>query len=131
MSRGGRELVRFGGLRGGIGLIGAAGLSIGKLLGARDARPGPLPTLDIDCTSAASGSPTGVGYSAKFAPPAYFAGDRDGFHIPPARTPLSAHVREFDFAVIETTLEVANGQHVNVWAYGGTAPGPIIRTTLR
>jgi nitrite reductase (NO-forming) len=125
-----RDLFRFGGLSSGIGLVGAAGLSVGKLLGARDARPGPLPTLDIDCTSAASESPAGVGYSAKFAPPAYLTGDRDSFHIPPARTPLSADVREFDLSVIETTLEIANGQHVNVWAYGGTVPGPIIRTTV-
>jgi nitrite reductase (NO-forming) len=125
-----RDLFRLGGLSGGIGLVGAAGLSVGKLLGARDAGPGPLPTLDIDCTSAASESPAGVGYSAKFAPPAYLTGDRDSFHIPPARTPLSADVREFDLSVIETTLEIANGQHVNVWAYGGTVPGPIIRTTV-
>jgi nitrite reductase (NO-forming) len=125
-----RDLFRLGGLSGGIGLAGAAGLSVGKLLGARDAGPGPLPTLDIDCTSAASESPAGVGYSAKFAPPAYLTGDRDSFHIPPARTPLSADVREFDLSVIETTLEIANGQHVNVWAYGGTVPGPIIRTTV-
>jgi len=125
-----RDLFRFGGLSGGIGLLGAAGLSVGKLLGARDARPGPLPALDIDCTSAASESPAGVGYSAKFAPPAYLTGDRDSFHIPPARTPLSADAREFDLSVIETTLEIANGHHVNVWAYGGTVPGPIIRTTV-
>ena len=125
-----RDLFRLGGLSGGIGLVAAAGLSVGKLLGAKRAGPAPLPTLDIDCTSAASESPAGGGFAAKFAPPVYSVGDRDSFHIPPARTPLSADVREFDLSVIETTLEVANGQNVNVWAYGGTVPGPIIRTTV-
>ena len=125
-----RDLFRIGGLSGGIGLAGAAGLSVSKLLGARDAPPAPLPALDIDCTSPASASTAGIGYSAKFAPPTYLTGDRDSFHIPPARTPLSADVREFDLSVIETTLEIANGQNVDVWAYGGTVPGPIIRTTV-
>jgi nitrite reductase (NO-forming) len=122
-----RDLFRFGGLSGGIGLIGAAGWTAGKLLGGR---PAPLSTLDIDCTSPSSEASTGVGYSAKFAPAAYVAEYRDGFHIPPARTPLSTEVREFDLSVIETTLEVAGGQNVKVWAYGGTVPGPIIRATV-
>ena len=125
-----RDLFRIGGLSGGIGLAGAAGLSVSKLLGAKDAPPAPLPALDIDCTSPASASNAGVGYSAKFAPPPFLTGDRDSLHIPPARTPLSADVREFDLSVIETTLEIANGQNVDVWAYGGTVPGPIIRTTV-
>src|SRR5882762_11031774 len=125
-----RDLFRFGGLSGGIGLFGAAGLSVGKLLGAKDTRPAPLPALDIDCTSTASQSSGGIGYPAKFAPPAYLTGDRGGFHIPPAHRPFSADAREFDLSVIETTLEIANGQNVDVWAYGGTVPGPIIRTTV-
>jgi nitrite reductase (NO-forming) len=124
-----RDLFRFGGLSGGIGLIGAAGWSVGKWFGAKGGRPASLPALDIDCTSGASDS-SGVGYSAKFAPPAYLVAGRDRFHIPPARTAYSAHVREFDLSVVETTLEVAGGQNVKVWAYGGTVPGPIIRATL-
>src|SRR5260370_16773043 len=95
-----RDLFRFGGLSGGIGLLGAAGLSVGKLLGARDARPGPLPTLDIDCTSAASESPAGVGYSAKFPPPAYFTPDPHSFHIPPPPTPLSPPSPEFHLPLV-------------------------------
>src|SRR5258706_6420749 len=71
-----RDLFRFGGLSGGIGLLGAAGLSVGKLLGARDARPGPLPALDIDCTSAASESPAGGGPFPRIPPPP---------HLPPRR----------------------------------------------
>jgi FtsP/CotA-like multicopper oxidase with cupredoxin domain len=124
-----RDLFRFGGLGGGIGLIGAAAWSAGKRLGTKEPRPAPPEALDIDCTTAAAEPSTGVGYSAKFAPPAYIIGDRDAFHTPPARTPLSADVREFDLSVIETTLEVAAGQNVKVWAYGGTVPGPIIRAT--
>src|SRR6266404_5134600 len=99
-----RDLFRFGGLSGGIGLLGAAGLSVGKLLGARDARPGPLPTLDIDCTSAASESPAGVGYSAKFAPPSFLIIRRPPIHTLSPYTTLSADAREFDLSVIETTL---------------------------
>jgi nitrite reductase (NO-forming) len=125
-----RDLFRFGGLGGGIGLIGAAGWTAGKLLGAKGGRPAPLSTLDIDCTSPSSEASTGAGYSAKFAPAAYVSEYRDGFHIPPAPTPLSTEVREFDLSVIETTLEVAGGQNVKVWAYGGTVPGPIIRATV-
>src|SRR5260370_3559114 len=126
-----RDLVLIGGLGGGIGLIGAAGWSVGKLLGARAARTAPLPGLDIDCTGASSEGSAAAGYSAKFVPAAYFAGDRDGVHIPPARTPFSTHVREFDLSVIETTLHVARGQNVKVLAYGGTLPGPSTPATVR
>lgn len=124
-----RDLFRIGGLSGGLGLIGAAGWSVSKRLAAKDARPALPPALDIDCASALPDA-SGAGYSAKFAPPAYLIADRNRFHIPPPRTPFSADVREFDLSVIETTLEVAAGQNVKVWAYGGTVPGPIIRATL-
>jgi len=124
-----RDLFRFGGLGGGIGLIGAAVWS-GKWFGPKEARAASLPALDIDCTSDPSAASAGIDYSAKFAPAAYLAGDRDGFHTPPAREPKSGEPREFDLSVIETTLEVAPGQRVKVWAYGGTVPGPILRATV-
>jgi nitrite reductase (NO-forming) len=125
-----RDLFRLGGVGGGIGLIGAAAWSAGKLLGVKDGRTAPLPELDIDCTGPSSEASTGVGYSAKFTPPAHLVGDREGFHTPPAHAPLSTDVRELDLSVIQTTLEVASGQNVKVWAYCGTVPGPIIRATV-
>jgi FtsP/CotA-like multicopper oxidase with cupredoxin domain len=125
-----RDLFRIGTLGGGIGLMGTAGWSVGKLFGARDTRPAPLSALDIDCTSAPSDTSMGNGYSVKFGPGAHVTGNRDNFHIPPARTPFSAEAREVDLSVIETNLEVADGQYVRVWTYGGTVPGPIIRATV-
>ncbi len=130
-----RDLFRFGGLGGGIGLIGAAGWSIGKVLGPKDRPAAALPALDLDCTTdpatvSASAAPAADRYGAKFAPAAYAAGSRDSLHIPPARAPFSSDVREFDLSVVETTLEVAVGQNVKVWAYGGSVPGPIIRATV-
>jgi FtsP/CotA-like multicopper oxidase with cupredoxin domain len=124
-----RDLFRFGGVGGGIGLIGAAAWSAAKVLGVKTGAPAPLPDLGFDCTLEAEAS-TGVGYSAKFSPPAYALGDRGALHTPPPFAPLAPEVREFDLSVVETTLEVAAGQNVKVWAYGGTVPGPIIRATV-
>ena len=126
-----RDLFRFGGLGGGIGLIGAAGWSAGKVLSAKDPPGGAaLPALDIDCATPAAQAAAAAGYAAKFTPPAYIAADRDNLHTPPARAAFSSALREFDLSVIETTLEVAGGQNIKVWAYGGTVPGPIIRATV-
>ena len=136
-----RDLFRWGGLSGGIGLIGAAGWSVGKVWSARNRAATALPALDTDCavdpaaapSLAAGMAPAGMapaGYSMPLLPAAYQAGDRDHLHIPPARTPFSAEMREFDLSVVETTLEVAGGRIVKVWAYGGSVPGPIIRATV-
>ena len=126
-----RDLFRFGGLGGGMGLIGAAGWSAGKVLSAKDPAGGAaLPALDIDCATPTAQAAAPAGYAAKFAPPAYIAADRGNLHTPPARAGFSSAVREFDLSVIETTLEVAGGQNIKVWAYGGTVPGPIIRATV-
>ena len=124
-----RDLFRFGGWGGGLGLLGAAGWSIGRLFGAKEARADSLPTLDIDCYGAPSSASAAAGYAAKYIPPDYIA-DRSDFHVPPPRAPFSADVRNIDLSVIQTQLEVANGRRVEVWAYGGTVPGPIIRATL-
>jgi nitrite reductase (NO-forming) len=121
-----RDLFRFGGLTGGIGLIGAAGWS----LGSKKPVEAALPALDIDCTSAPADPAAAASYAAKFAPPTYLSGDRAVLHIPPSRTAFSGDVREFDLSVIETTLEVAAGQHMKVWAYGGRVPGPTLRATV-
>ncbi len=123
-----RDLFRLGTLGGGVGLLGAAGWFAGKKSLARDARTAAPPYLDIDCTG-----PTGtqaMGGYEKFAPAAYLAGDRDSFHTPPPRLPASAAAREVDLSVVESTLEVAAGQFVKVWAYGGSVPGPVIRATV-
>src|ERR1700675_1859775 len=100
-----RDLFRIGGVGGGIGLIGAAGWSVARMLGAKDNREA-LPPLDIDCTGEPYAA-SGAGYAAKFAPAAYLAGDRDSFHVPPLRTPFSPEIREYDLSVVESTLEVA------------------------
>jgi FtsP/CotA-like multicopper oxidase with cupredoxin domain len=124
-----RDLFRWGTLGGGIGFLGAAGWFAGRKWGARDGRAAALPPLDIDCTSPAADA-SGMPSYEKFAPAAYLAGDRDNFHTPPPRMPASSTVREVDLSVIETTLEVAAGQIVKVWAYGGSVPGPVIRATV-
>ncbi len=38
-------------------------------------------------------------------------------------------VREYELDVLETSLEVAQGVVMEVWTYGGLAPGPILRAT--
>jgi FtsP/CotA-like multicopper oxidase with cupredoxin domain len=38
-------------------------------------------------------------------------------------------VREFDFTVVDTTIEVAPGVEFPVWAYNDQVPGPTIRAT--
>jgi nitrite reductase (NO-forming) len=124
-----RDLFRFGTLGGGIGLLGAAGWFARKKSGAAEGRAAALASLDIDCTSPPADASATASY-AKFAPAAYLAGDRDSFHTPPARMPASNTAREVDLSVIETTLEVAAGQFVKVWAYGGSVPGPVIRATV-
>ena len=137
-----RDLFRLGGLGGGLGLIGAAGWSFGKVWGARDRSAAALPTaLDIDCrgdgtttamSASMSTSPSspGTGYGAMLGPAPYQASDRESLHTPPPWMPFSDNVREIDLSVLETTLEVSDGRHVKVWAYGGTVPGPIIRATV-
>lgn len=124
-----RDLFRLGSVGGGIGLIGAVGWSAVKVSDAKDARAAGLPALDIDCTSTPTNAVADPNY-AKFAPAAYLAGDRDSFHNPPPRSASPAGAREYDLSVVETTLEVAGGQYVKVWAYGGTVPGPVIRATV-
>lgn len=129
-----RDLFRFGGIGGAAGLLGGLMLPGKHLLGAKQSDSAAVAaaagsTLDCD-TDAASAGP-GVGYTAKFAPPSYLAvGSRDALHTPPAWTPLSEQMREVDLSVVETTLEVASGQNMRVWAYGGSVPGPIVRATV-
>jgi nitrite reductase (NO-forming) len=124
-----RDLFRFGTLGGGIGLLGAAGL--GKLWAAKRTPPAAdLPLLDVDCASPAADAAGNADYVAKLSSAPYLIGERDKFHIPPARTPPAAGVRDIDLSVVETRLEVAPGRSVNVWAYRGTVPGPILRATV-
>ncbi len=126
-----RDLFGLGGVGGALGLLGGLAWPGAKRIAAKYSATAPLPLLDVDCASDSSGAGTGVGYSPKFAPPAYLAaGSRDGLHTPPPWAPRATAVREFDLSVIETTLEIADGQNVTVWAYGGTVPGPIVRATV-
>jgi nitrite reductase (NO-forming) len=125
-----RDLFGLSGMAGALGLL--VGLAWPRTkVGKYSTAPTPLPLLDLDCVSDSSAGGTGIGYSAKFAPPGYLAaGSRDDLHTPPPWTPRTTEVRRFDLSVIETTLEVADGQSVTAWAYGGTVPGPIVRATV-
>jgi nitrite reductase (NO-forming) len=123
-----RDLFGLGGLGGAFGLLG--GLTW-RGAAKHSSTAAPLPLLDVDCAGYSSGVGMGLGYSAKFAPPAYLApGSRDGLHTPPPWAPRTTELREIDLSVIETTLEIADGQNVSVLAYGGTVPGPIVRATV-
>ncbi len=124
-----RDLFRLGGVSGGLGLLGGLTTLAGRRVGSKD--PAPLARFPIDCSSAPQISGTGVGYAPGLGPPGYLGvGSRDNLHEPPPRRPPSLETREFDLSVTETTLEVADGQNVRVWAYAGSVPGPIVRASV-
>jgi len=124
-----RDLFGLGALSGAIGVLGGMIWPHSKHVAQRMPEAAASP-LGIDCTSGAPGDAM-AGYSHKFAPPAYLsAGSRDVLHTPPAWAPPTSAPREFDLSVIETSLEVADGTTVPVWAYGGSVPGPIVRATV-
>lgn len=126
-----RDLVRLGGLGGGLGFLVGLVVPGRKLVHASGADAAPPATLPVDCGGEASKSSTGVGYAAGFGPPAYLAaGSRDGLHQPPPRQPKCSQIRDIDLSVVETSLEVADGRRVPVWAYAGSVPGPIVRATV-
>lgn len=124
-----RDLFRYGGLGGGVGLLaGAASTLFGskKSYGSRpdDAAAAEQP---LDCTS----SEPGRVYQQKYMPPSYVdASALDRLHSPPKfRGEGTQLTHEFDLSVIESTLEIANGTNMRVWAYGGSVPGPVLRVT--
>jgi len=126
-----RDLFGLSGVAGALGLLGGWVWPGAKRMGAKFSNASPLPVLGIDCASDSPAAGGGAGYSATFAPPGYLAaGSRDALHTPPPWRPRTAEVREFDLSVIETTLEVADGQTVIASAYGGTVPGPLVRATV-
>jgi nitrite reductase (NO-forming) len=126
-----RDLFGLGGVGAALGLLGGLAWPGAKRLAAKYSKSAPLPLLDVDCAGDSPGPGMGIGYSSKYAPPGYLAaGSRDGLHTPPPLTPRTTEARSFDLSVIETTLEVADGQTVSAWAYGGTVPGPIVRATV-
>lgn len=134
MRLGRRDLFRLGGLGGGVGLLAALGFTGARRLRAEVATEGgngatPLQT-GLDCDPAQPGT-TVAAYQSAYLPPTYLAPDAlDALHTPPPpRAPGPAVTRELELPVIETTLEVAAGRNMRVWAYGGRAPGPIIRAT--
>lgn len=129
-----RDLFRVGGLGGLAGVAGGLLMPAKQRAAARESAPdrnGASPGASIDCSSGAPAPGTGVGYSANFGPPNYLApGSRDALHAPPPWMALSPEPLEVDLSVVETTLEVSNGQNMRVFAYGGSVPGPVIRATV-
>ncbi len=120
-----RDLFRLGGIGGALGI--GAGFAGVRWFGAKQTRP-PAPTA-LDCAS--DPATASADYRARYAPPpSLIAGSRDGLHTPPARTASAATPRIFDLPIVESMLEVANGQQLMVWSYGGSVPGPILRATL-
>lgn len=124
MAFGRRDLLRLGGALGGVGLAAYAGTN--RWLESR--RPKALPPFGVDC---APGGTDAAAYAARFTPPGYLVpGSRDGLHTPPPRAPGTAQVQSIELPIFDTTLEVAQGQSLTVWSYGGTVPGPILRATV-
>jgi len=122
-----RDVFGLGGIAGALGLLAAVEWPFGKRSAAKSFTLGT--PLGIDCSSDASDA--AATYASRFVPPGYLAaGSRDALHTPPPWTPPSAVPREFDLSVVETSLEVADGQTVAAWTYGGTVPGPVVRATV-
>jgi len=125
-----RDLFRFGGVGGIAGLAAGVLLPMKQRLGAKEPARESTAGGSIDCAVDAPAG-TGVGYTEKYAPPNYLQpGSRDFLHTPPAWSARTAEPREVDLSVLETTLEVAGGMNMRVWAYGGSVPGPIVRATV-
>jgi nitrite reductase (NO-forming) len=127
-----RDLFRLGAAGSGFGLIGALAYPATKWLTARPLPLAPAASLAIDCGSDTQASAVTAAYAARFQPAPYLSpGSRDALHSPPPRRDAEpGNQLQIDLPIIETTLEVANGRNLRVWAYGGTVPGPIIRATV-
>jgi nitrite reductase (NO-forming) len=133
MRVGRRDLFRLGAVGGGFGLLGALAWPLTRRFSPRTAREDAAATpLPIDCASGAGAIEPPAAYAARYSPSPYLSiGSRDGLHVPPPRrSGLPGELLEVDLPIVETTLEVANGRNVRVWAYGGSVPGPILRATL-
>ena len=71
--------------------------------------------------------PTGPQYAGAFDAPESAGPDLlTNLTIPP---PVRVGDQAFDLDVVEVTTEIAAGQPMTQWTFGGTAPGPIIRAT--
>lgn len=125
MGVGRRDLLRLGAVVGTAGTAAYAGTR--AWLQARTPTVAPVRPAP-DCGS--SGADPG-GYGSLFGPPGYAGPEsRDALHTPPPRAPRAGAPRTIPLPLVETTLEVAQGHNVRVWAYGGTVPGPILRATV-
>jgi nitrite reductase (NO-forming) len=122
-----RDLFRLGAAGGGLGLLGALGGWQSRRIAAP--KTFEMPLLPVDC---ASDGGAGALYDPRYSPPRYLTdGGRDALHTPPPRcTEVAGALQEIDLPIIQTTLEVADGRSLPVWAYGGSVPGPILRATL-
>jgi FtsP/CotA-like multicopper oxidase with cupredoxin domain len=123
-----RDLLRYGGLGGGAGLLAGLIGTAGSQTATYGAKAGsPARTDEFDCTS----DPSTNAYAQKYQPPSYLdATALDRAHTPPPFVPgQGQRTHEVDLTVIETTLEVANGTNMRVWAYGGSVPGPVLRAS--
>jgi FtsP/CotA-like multicopper oxidase with cupredoxin domain len=126
-----RDLLRLGGVGGGIGLASSiAGAEVKTLYTG-----GQLPVAEVgglDCVAGGGSPGAKIAYEAAYQPASYVAQNAlDALHQPPPYAPIAAgRVREVQLDVIETTLEVAAGRNMRIWGYGGTAPGTILRATV-
>jgi nitrite reductase (NO-forming) len=133
MPLGRRDLFRIGAVGGSFGLLGALAWPLTRKFTDRPASPDATQArLPIDCTSEGATTDRAAAYAARYSPSWYLAvGSRDALHLPPApRTGTPGETLDVELPIVETTLEVANGRNVRVWAYGGTVPGPILRATV-
>lgn len=138
-----RDFVRRAALGGlGVAGLGAVGHSAASATGLHshgvasateggDAHDGHGPDPYPDGRGVVGDDAVAANYGHGAAPPHGLpASLLDAVTVPPPRDdqPPGA-LREYELDVVETTLEVAQGQFVDAWTYGGRAPGPILRAT--
>ncbi len=128
-----RDLLKWLGLGGGAGLVGAAGTAAaGRPQQGPPASP-PYPAAGHG-HGTATGGPGGLsGRYARISSPPPHLGPRalDALCVPqPFRPAAADRPREVELRLVETLLEVGHGAVVQAVAYDGTVPGPIVRARV-
>ncbi len=132
-----RDLLRILGFGGGAGLLGGGLGFFGKPARAGQG-PDPDPLTDPadaldpqDARRVFGPGGTSGRYGRMSDPPPHLGPRALDQHVipPPYAPPKPGVVRELDMTVIETRLQVGLEAAVDVWAYNGTVPGPVVRAT--